>query len=125
MAFIWFNKSTKRSRERRLQLSGSSRAAKGKFEIERDGQVSFLAYETDGSGWISLLHTWVSPVLRGRGIANELAQIALEYAKDNHLKVEVVCPVVFHFVSKHSEYKPLVGIRGYTTPLPTRPLPGT
>jgi hypothetical protein len=106
-------------------LSDSSRAAKGKFEIERDGQVSFLAYETDGAGWISLLHTRVSPVLRGRGIANELAQLALEYAKDNHIKVEVVCPVVFHFVSKHPEYKPLVGIRGYTIPLPRRPSLGT
>lgn len=81
----------------------------------RNGMVKFpiLVYETDGAGWISLLYTWVSPALRGRGIANELAQLALEYAKGKHLKVEVVCPVVFHFVSKHPEYKPLVGIRGY------------
>jgi hypothetical protein len=39
--------------------------------------------------------------------------MALEYAKTNHLKVDVVCPVVFHFVSKHPEYRPLIGIRGY------------
>jgi hypothetical protein len=110
-------------RERRLQLSDSSRAAKCQFEIERDGEVSFLAYETDGAGWISLLLTWVSPALRGRGVANDLAQLALEYAKDNDLKIDVVCPVVFHFVSKHPEYKPLVGIRGYKMAVATRPLP--
>ena len=53
-------------------------------------------------GWISLLHTWVPPVLRGRGIANELAQKALEFAKDNGLKVEVICPVVFSLPNKTS-----------------------
>ena len=94
-------------------MSDSAQTTKGKFEIERDGEVSFLVYETDGAGWLSLLYTWVSPALRGRGIANELAQVALEYAKDKHLKVDVVCPVVFHFVSKHPEYKSLIGIRGY------------
>jgi hypothetical protein len=94
-------------------LRDSSQTTKGKFEIELGGEVSFLVYEIDGAGWISLLYTWVPPALRGRGIANELAQVALEYAKDKHLKVDVVCPVVFHFVSKHPEYKPLVGIRGY------------
>ena len=61
-----------------------------KFEIERDGEVSFLVYETDGAGWSSLLYTWVFPALRGRGIANELARLALEYAKGKHSKVEVV-----------------------------------
>jgi predicted GNAT family acetyltransferase len=87
--------------------------SKGRFEIEHEGQISFLAYEIDGAGWISLLHTSVPRPLRGRGIANELAQMALEYAKEHQLKVDVVCPVVFHFTSKHPEYKPLMGIRGY------------
>jgi uncharacterized protein len=85
----------------------------GRIEIERDGEVAFLGYTTDADGWISLLHTWVPPALRGRGIANELAEKSLEFAKENHLKVEVICPVVFHFITKHPEYKPLVGIRGY------------
>jgi len=88
-------------------------ATNGKFEIERDGGISFLAYEIDGEGWISLLYTEVPPELRGQGIANELAQMGLEYAKAHELKVEIVCPIVFHFLSKHPEYKSLVRIRGY------------
>lgn len=98
-------------------MSDNMQAAKGKFVINREGEISSLAYETDGAGWISLLHTWVAPVLRGRGIATELAQMALEYAKDHQLKVDVVCPLVFHFLSKHPEYKPLVGIRVVPPPL--------
>ena len=88
-------------------------ATKSKFEIERDGGISFLAYEIDGEGWISLLHTEVPPALRGRGIANELAQMGLEYAKAHELKVDIVCPIVFHFRTKNPEYRPLMGRRGY------------
>jgi len=94
-------------------MSEGPKVAIGRIEIERDGEVAFLGYQTDADGWISLLHTWVPPKLRNRGIANELAQQALAFAKDNGLKVEVICPVVFHFITKHPEYKPLVGIRGY------------
>jgi len=86
---------------------------KGQFEIEREGETARLAYEIDNEGWISLLHTFVPPTLRGRGIANELARMSLEYAKEHQLKVDVVCPIVFHFTTKHPEYKPLLGIRGY------------
>lgn len=94
-------------------MTEKAEATKGKFEIDRDGGTSFLAYETDSEGWISLLHTEVSSALRGRGIANELAQMGLEYAKIHNLKVDVICPIVFHFLTKHPEYKSLVGIRGY------------
>jgi uncharacterized protein len=86
----------------------SAQPRKGKFEIEREGQVSFLAYETDGREWISLLHTEVPPALRGNGIAAELSQMAFEHARQNNLKVEVICPVVYHYLKKHPEYKSIV-----------------
>jgi hypothetical protein len=94
-------------------MAETMEATKGRFAIERDGDTSYLAYETDGEGWISLLHTEVPPALRGRGIANELAQMGLEYAKAHELKVDIVCPIVFHFLTKNPEYRPLVGRRGY------------
>ena len=94
----------------------SSQPTAARFEIERDGFVSFLAYETDGHDGISLLHTEVHPSVRHHGIANELAQMALEYAKKKHLKVEVICPVVYHFLNKHPGYKSLVRL-----PTPYKP----
>ena len=62
---------------------------------------------------LSLLHTQVPEPVRGQGVANELARTALEYARHHQLKVDVVCPVVIHYVNKHPEYKPLLDIRGY------------
>jgi predicted GNAT family acetyltransferase len=91
--------------------SESSQVTKSEFRMERDGQVSWLAYEIDGKGWITLVHTEVPPELRGHGIANELAKTALDYAKEHRLKVEIICPMVIHFLRKHPEYKPLVGTR--------------
>lgn len=80
-----------------------------KFEIEEDNQIAFLEFETDTSGWMTIWHTEVPPSLRGRGIATELARSAFEYAKSNHLRVDVICPSTLHFLSEHPEYKSLVG----------------
>ena len=93
-------------------MSENPPVIEGQFKIERDGEISYLAYETDGHEWISLLHTEVAPKLRGRGIAGELSKMALEYAKEHHLKVEIICPTVAHFVGKHPEYGSLVSHRG-------------
>jgi uncharacterized protein len=51
----------------------------------------------------------VPETLRGRGIAGTLAKTGLEYARDHQLKVDVVCPLVANYLSKHPEFQPLVG----------------
>lgn len=58
---------------------------------------------------MTIWHTEVPAALRGRGIATELAQAAFEYAKDNNLRVDVICPSALNFLSNHPEYKSLVG----------------
>jgi predicted GNAT family acetyltransferase len=73
------------------------------------GETAYLEFDLDSAGWITLLHTEVPEALRGRGIAGELAKTGLEYARDNQLKVDVVCPLVANYISKHPEFEPLVG----------------
>lgn len=80
-----------------------------KFEIEENGHIAYLEFETDASGWMTIWHTEVPPALRGRGLATELAQAAFEHARENHLRVDVVCPSALHFLSQHPEYRALVG----------------
>lgn len=79
-----------------------------KFEIEEDGQIAWLEFEMDASGWMTIWHTEVPPALRGRGLATELARAAFEHAKANQLRVDVICPSALHFLSEHAEYQPLV-----------------
>jgi predicted GNAT family acetyltransferase len=80
-----------------------------RFELEENGETAYLEFEVDQTGWITLYHTEVPPALRGRGIAGTLAKTALEYARDNNLTVDVVCPLVANFLSKNPEFQPLVG----------------
>jgi predicted GNAT family acetyltransferase len=80
-----------------------------RFELEENGETAYLEFEVDQTGWITLYHTEVPSALRGRGIAGMLAKTALEYARDNNLKVDVVCPLVANFLSKNPEFQPLVG----------------
>jgi predicted GNAT family acetyltransferase len=82
---------------------------KNRFEYEEDGQVAYLEFEVDGQGWMTLWHTEVPPPLQGRGIAGMLARTALEYARENKLRVDVICPAAANFIKKNPEFQDLVG----------------
>ncbi len=79
----------------------------GRFEIERDGQVAYLDYSMT-STVIELIHTEVPKELRGQGLASALAETALRFAREHHLKVDIICPLVQDYISKHPEYADLV-----------------
>jgi len=79
----------------------------GRFELERDGHVASLQYTVAGHV-LALLHTEIPEALRRSGIASTLAQTALDWARDHHLKVDVVCPFVAAFLETHPEYSDLV-----------------
>ncbi len=79
----------------------------GRFEIERDGKVAYLDYTMTGSV-LGLIHTEVPAELRGLGLASSLAETALQYALQNGLKVDVICPSVLDYLAKHPEYSHLV-----------------
>jgi predicted GNAT family acetyltransferase len=85
------------------------RVTRNRFELEDMGETAYLEFDLDSAGWITLLHTEVPEALRGRGIAGELAKTGLEYARENQLKVDVVCPLVANYIAKHPEFQPLVG----------------
>ena len=80
------------------------------FEL-RDGEhTSRLVYRIDGDV-IDLLHTEVPKALAGRGIANELARAALEFAAINDLLVRPTCPFVRAYLRRHPTAAKLTGRR--------------
>ena len=79
----------------------------GRFEMERDGEVAFLEYSMTGNV-LELIHTEVPSKLRGLGLASLLAENALQFARENNLKVDVICPSVQEYLAKHPEYSDLV-----------------
>jgi len=85
-----------------------TQVTRSRFEITQDGQTSYLEFETDSQGWMTILHTEVPEELRGRGIALELVTTAFQYARDHGLRVDVLCPVAHHIVQTHPEFEPLL-----------------
>ena len=79
----------------------------GRFEIERDGHTAYLEYSLAGKV-LQLIHSEVPPQLRGQGLASELAKSALDWARENGVKVDVICPSVAAYIEKHPEYRDLV-----------------
>ena len=79
----------------------------GRFELEQAGHIATLEYTLSGN-ILTLIETEVPPALRGSGIAGELAKNALDWARANHKKIDVVCPFVAGYLRKHSEYSDLL-----------------
>ena len=79
----------------------------GRFELERAGQVAYLEYTLAGDV-LGLIHSEVPDALRGQGMASELARTALDWARENHKKVDVVCPSVAGYLNEHPEYSDLL-----------------
>ena len=79
----------------------------GSFEIEQDGEFAHLDYRLSGDV-LQLIHTEVPQKLAGKGIGSQLAENALKWAREQKLKVEIICPFVKEYVAKHPEYGDLI-----------------
>jgi predicted GNAT family acetyltransferase len=80
-----------------------------RFLARTAGAEAVLEYATVDAKTLDYHHTFVPPALRGSGIASQLAEYALRYARDNGLKVRPTCPFVARYLQKHPEFQPLVG----------------
>jgi hypothetical protein len=95
-----------------MKLFGNKKTAPelvttGQFELEQDGHVAYLPYTIAGHV-LALIHTEIPESLRGTGIASTLAKTALDWARENHMKVDVVCPFVAGYLQTHPEYSDLI-----------------
>ena len=79
----------------------------GRIEIERDGKIAYLEYRLGGDV-LELIHTQVPKELRNHGLASALAERALKWAREKGYKVDVICPFVREYITKHPEYADLV-----------------
>ncbi len=80
---------------------------RSRFELDADGQVSFLNYRREGDR-LHLLHTEVPVELEGQGYGSTLVQGALEQVRHNEQRVVVYCPFVHAWLRRHPDYQALV-----------------
>jgi predicted GNAT family acetyltransferase len=80
-----------------------------RFVARTGGVEAVLEYDAVDAKTLDYHHTFVPRELRGGGIASQLTEYALRYARDNGLKVRPTCPFVASYVQRHPEFQPLVG----------------
>lgn len=79
---------------------------KGKFVIQEDGEeAGFITYENKGDNKIATDETRVYEKFEGKGLAKKLVMKAVEYARENNLKIIPVCPYVEHRFKKDEEIR--------------------
>lgn len=76
---------------------------KRRFEAELDNGLAMVEYNIAGKN-IIFTHTEVPIGHEGKGIASKMAYEALEYAKNEGLKIQALCPFVKKYVAEHPEY---------------------
>ena len=80
--------------------------AQRRFELEVEGGIAFANYRQTPQAVI-ITHTETPRALRGRGIASELVQGALELIRADGNKVIAGCGFVVDYLSKHPEFADL------------------
>src|SRR6266699_5634334 len=80
--------------------------AQSRFELDIEGAVAFANYRLAPSAVI-ITHTETPRALRGRGIASELVQGALELIRADGHKVIAGCGFVVDYLSKNPQYADL------------------
>lgn len=78
-----------------------------RFEVTVGEQVALVEFiETDTL--ITYTHTEVPEAMEGQGLGSLLARTALDYARENELRVMPLCPFIAAYIRRHPEYKDLV-----------------
>ena len=75
----------------------------GYFHIEEGSdRVAEMEVEVIGKE-MSVFHTEVAPVLEGKGIAKQLLETMVAYAREHQLQVKPLCPFVHAQFKRHPE----------------------
>lgn len=75
-----------------MEIQRDEHGRKGAFYIDEDGEwIAELTYFKNG-GVMTIDHTEIEERLRGEGIGEDMVKAAVEYARENGLKINAVCP---------------------------------
>jgi uncharacterized protein len=79
-----------------------------RFEVELGKDNAILIYMIK-AGLFVIMHTEVPEAFEGKGIAGGMTKAALEFARDNGLKVRSYCSYATRYLERHPEYRELEG----------------
>ena len=79
-----------------------------RFVLDLPGGTGVITYRELAERVLDLDHTFVPPALRGGGVASQLAEHALRYARERGYRVIPSCPFVAAFIERHPQHRDLL-----------------
>ena len=71
---------------------------------ESNGMQAEVTFPETSAGVVNFNHTYVSPTLRGQGIAGNLLKAAADTVRTSQLKAYPTCSYAVAWFKKHPEY---------------------
>ena len=64
------------------------------FKEDNGTRIAEITYQWQDTNTIVADHTWVDNTLRGQGVAREMLDVLVEFAREKQLKIVPVCSYV-------------------------------
>ena len=91
-----------------MQIQRDEHGRKGAFYIEEDGEwIAELTYFRVGDT-MTIDHTEIDEKLRGEGIGEDMVRAAVDYAREQGLKVKPVCPYAKKVIERTPELQDVI-----------------
>ena len=88
-----------------MQIQRDEHGRKGAFYIDEDGEwIAELTYERN-NGTMTIDHTEIHEKLRGEGIGQDMVKAAVEYARENGLKINALCSYAKKVIERTPEFQ--------------------
>jgi uncharacterized protein len=88
-----------------MEIQRDEHGRKGAFYIDEDGEwIAELTY-VRSDDTLTIDHTEVAEKLRGEGIGEDMVRAAVEYARENGLKIKPACPYARKVIEETPEFK--------------------
>jgi len=79
---------------------------RGMFYMEDEkGITSELTYTVQDNNIMIIDHTETRPALEGKGLASKLVRKSVEFARENNMKIDPLCPFAEVQFDLNKEYK--------------------
>lgn len=76
-----------------MDIKNTDNGIKGSFYLEIEGvRKAAMTYSHAGTEKIIIDHTEVDDSLKGKGVGYKLVEAAVEYSRENNLKIIPLCP---------------------------------
>jgi len=88
-----------------MTIQQTDNGKKGAFYIEENGErLAEMTYVWAGTGMFIIDHTEVSDKLAGKGAGKQLVAKAVDFARDQKVKIKPLCPFAKSVFDKTPEY---------------------